>query len=137
MDNKRFINSMKSAASELILRTTARTKKACFKVETDAVRNCPRNDGYLAAGIFSRVELKGSVIIGTIGCTAHYAPYVHQGTGIYAKDGNGRKTPWTYMVKTGRYRGFRRTAGQKPNPFLENAKVSNMHIIPKILAGRL
>lgn len=44
-----------------------------------------------------------------------YAYYVHEGTGIYASNGMGRKTPWYVKTSDG---GFM-THGQKPNKFVE------------------
>ncbi|MDM0720058.1 HK97 gp10 family phage protein, partial [Clostridium perfringens] len=65
-------------------------------------------------------------VIGRVGNTMEYAPYVHQGTGIYAKDGNGRKTPWKYKVESGKYKGWHITKGQRPQPFLEKAKIDSI-----------
>lgn len=44
---------------------------------------------------------------------AFYGIYVEYGTGIYAKAGNGRKTPWVYY-KDGQYHV---TRGMKAQPF--------------------
>lgn len=46
-----------------------------------------------------------------------YAVYVEYGTGIYAKNGNGRQTPWTYFDG----KNFWRTHGQKPHPYFTPA----------------
>lgn len=46
-----------------------------------------------------------------------YAVYVEYGTGIYAKNGNGRQTPWTYFDG----KNFWRTHGQKPQPYFTPA----------------
>lgn len=50
-----------------------------------------------------------------IGTPWKYGIYVEKGTGLYAKEGNGRKTPWTYVNQWGE---FVTTHGQKPQPFL-------------------
>lgn len=51
--------------------------------------------------------------------TANYAIYVEYGTGIYAVEGNGRNTPWTYYSdKLGR---FVTTEGMRPQPFWDPA----------------
>ena len=76
-------------------------------------------------------------IIGRVGNTLEYAPYVHQGTGIYAKDDDGRKTPWKYKVEAGKYKGWHTTKGQKPQPFLEKSKVDNIAKIQNILGEGL
>ena len=46
---------------------------------------------------------------------ASYAPYQEYGTGIYAEAGNGRKTPWVYKRKDGK---FITTSGNRPHPFV-------------------
>lgn len=52
-----------------------------------------------------------------------YAPYVHQGTGLFAENGDGRKdVPWHYQDADGNWHS---TSGQKPNPFLERALDEN------------
>ena len=48
------------------------------------------------------------------GPTAEYAPYVEYGTGIYAADGSGRKTPWRYKDEEGNWHV---TSGQEAQPF--------------------
>ena len=50
------------------------------------------------------------------GPTAEYAPYVEYGTGIYAADGTGRKTPWRYKDEEG---NWHTTSGQEAQPFAE------------------
>lgn len=50
------------------------------------------------------------------GPTAEHAPYVEYGTGIYAADGSGRKTPWRYKDEEGNWHA---TSGQEAQPFAE------------------
>lgn len=51
-----------------------------------------------------------------IGSYAEYSIYVEKGTGIYAEDNDGRKTPWVYYDhKTEQYYY---TKGQRPQPFI-------------------
>lgn len=58
-----------------------------------------------------------------------YAPYVHNGTGIYAP--GGRQTPWTYYdEKNGK---FYTTRGQKPKPWLKDAIDDSEKMIQKTL----
>jgi hypothetical protein len=38
----------------------------------------------------------------TVGSALFYAPYVELGTGIYASNGNGRKSPWVWIDKNGK-----------------------------------
>lgn len=135
-DNKAFEDSMTDAMERIIADTTRNMHTACYVVEEEARKNCPRDMGVLRASITSDVVVEESEIVGIIGSNMEYAPYVHEGTGIYAKDGNGRKTPWGYTALAGKYKGFHWTWGQHPNPFLENAKLTKREYIERILGGK-
>lgn len=132
-DNGEFIKSIENATIQMIMQESKKMEKASLLVETQAKQDCPVDMGILRASITSEVEFTGDEIIGRIGSNEEYAPYVHNGTGIYAVNGDGRKTPWTYVVKAGKYKGGHYTLGQKPNPFLEYAKLFNMDRILRIL----
>lgn len=54
-----------------------------------------------------------------------YPIFVELGTGIYATDGNGRKSPWIWTDKNGK-KHF--TRGMKARHFLRNALSSQKHI---------
>lgn len=105
-------------------------EKALLVVEADAKRNCPVDDGRLRSSITHSVTSDASSASGRVGTNVEYAPYVHEGTGIYARDGNGRQTPWVYTdPKTGEC-VF--THGQKPQPFLRDAMDQNQGNIAQI-----
>lgn len=133
--NKEFEKSFNKATLEIITRVAANMEQACLVVEGDAKKNCPIDQGNLRASMQHDVSVTSTQIIGQVSNSSEIAPYVHQGTGIYAKDGNGRKTPWGYTVLAGKYKGFHWTRGQKPQPFLDKAKLNNKDKISKILAG--
>lgn len=134
-DNSEFIRSIENACYQMIQDMERKMDKACLCIEAEAKKNCPVDQGVLRASITSEAGISSSEIIGRIGSNLEYAPYVHNGTGIYAKEGNGRKTPWGYTVKAGKYKGFHWTRGQKPQPFLENAKLTKKNEVEKILGG--
>lgn len=75
-----------------------------------------------ASGAVDTGRLRASVVIepynmgfsAIIGTDVFYAPYIEFGTGIFAKNGNGRQTPWIYKTNKGVFR----TRGQRPRPFL-------------------
>lgn len=134
-DNREFVKSVEEATFKMAMEVYRNTQKACLFLEGEAKKNCPVDQGPLRAAMFSNVEMTSNEIIGTVANSMEYAPYVHQGTGIYAKDGKGRKTPWKYEVKKGKYKGWYTTKGQKPQPFLEDAKKNNKDKINKILGG--
>lgn len=104
-------------------------EQACIAIEREAKKECPSNEnGVLRASITHDVTSEGTVATGRVGTNTLYGIYVHQGTGIYAINGDGRKeVPWTYMDdKTGE---FISTKGIHPNPFLKRATENKKHAI--------
>lgn len=93
-------------------------ERACLMVENDAKQNCPTDTGQLKGSITH--EVQGNT--GVVGTNVEYAPYVEYGTGLFARDGNGRQTPWVYRTADGE---FYWTRGQHPQPYLEPALDSN------------
>ncbi|WGT40144.1 HK97 gp10 family phage protein [Lysinibacillus sp. 1 U-2021] len=70
-------------------------------IQTQAKALAPVDDGSLRDSIEMKMLGKYNAVV-TVG--VHYAIYVEYGTGIYAQNGNGRRTPWTYYsLKLGRY----------------------------------
>lgn len=134
-NNNDFVRSIENATLEIVKVVAKNMVKACLVVERDAKKNCPVDQGPLRASITHDVSINSSGIVGSVFSSLEYAPYVHQGTGIYAVNGDGRKTPWAYNVKAGKYKGFKTTKGQRPQPFLDKAKLDNKNKISKILAG--
>ncbi len=132
-DNDEFIRSMENATLKMVMDMSRKMDKACLVVESQAKQNCPVDIGILRASITSETEVTASEIVGRVGTNEEYGPYVHNGTGIYAKDGNGRKTPWGYTVRAGKHKGFHLTKGQRPQPFLENAKLEKKSAVERIL----
>lgn len=133
VDNSAFLKGIKDATIELIQLQTRRVTAAAEFLKGKSIEEAPSDTGHLRIRAVSDVRVTSDEIIGMVGNTADYAPYVHQGTGIYAKDGKGRKTPWTYRVMYGPYKGWYRTKGQKPNPFLERAREKSMPEIKRLL----
>ena len=72
-------------------------------------------------------EIKTGVI-----SAKNYAKYVFFGTGIHAKGGKGRKTPWVFRDGFGR---FHWTVGQVPKPYMtkgiDNAKIDIIKVLGK------
>ena len=132
-DNEEFIRSMENATLKMVMDMSRKMDKACLVVESQAKQNCPVDIGILRASITSETEVTAREIVGRVGTNEEYGPYVHNGTGIYAKDGNGRKTPWGYTIRAGKHKGFHWTQGQRPQPFLENAKLEKKSTVERIL----
>ena len=79
---------------ELTLDHVAGKAKEKVGVGTGALRADTRSLG---------VEIVGDEVHGSVGNSLEHAIYHHQGTGIYAVNGDGRKTPWVYEdPKTGK-----------------------------------
>ena len=116
-------------------RTREGMEKVCLKVEADSKKNCPAITGNLRASITHKVvDEEDGEIAGYVGSNLDYAPYVHQGTGIYAIEGNGRKeVPWSYYDE--RKGEWQSTKGIKPTPFIQMAIDENMDDIINYFKG--
>ena len=112
----------------------AKMNKCTLMVERDAKLKCPRGDnGTLRSSIYSEVTEEDGDIVGIVGSTLQYAPYVEYGTGLYADGGLGRKdVPWCYQDAKGEWWY---TSGQNPQPFLNPALEENRDNILKNLGG--
>lgn len=91
----------------------------CMDIRNKAVQKCPVDTGITRASLTMEVQEVKNGVDGAVGTNVESSIYVHEGTGLYAKDGNGRKqVPWVYKTPDGAYHS---TKGQKPNPFLQDA----------------
>lgn len=87
--------------------------ETAYIIMNNAKVMAPVDDGNLRDSI--EVEIVPGGMTAIVRVTANYAIYVEYGTGIYAVEGNGRKTPWTYYSdKLGRYVT---TEGMRPQEF--------------------
>ncbi len=117
------LNIDKFIDETLLSKLSKAMTNACLKVEADAKELCPVQDGILRQSIQSDVEIDNEEVKGYVGSNVFYAPFVHNGTGIYAKDGNGRKEiPWRFKDNKGEWHT---TEGIKPTPFLYDAVNKN------------
>ena len=107
-------------------------EKAPFRQE---VNGKPGSTGRLKGSIESKVEREGNMITGIVFTPVEYAPYQEFGTGLFAVNGDGRKTPWVYEdEQTGK---FVYTRGNRPHPFLAPALRENEDVVMQILKGGL
>lgn len=103
----------------------------------DAILLAPTNKRYNTGGkslknnIDYRVE-DGRVLVG---CFSKHSVYVEKGTGIYAEDHNGRKTPWVYYDNV--LNRYFYTEGNEPQPFLMPAVTKNRKKIVQIFEKEL
>lgn len=136
-DNQDFIRSLEKATLSIIQSTAKNMERACLVIERDAKKNCNVDQGHLRASITHDVDFNAQRITGSIFSNLDYAPYLESGTGIYAKDGNGRKTPWNWGNKgSKKWPGRRGWEGSRPHPFLEPARESNKSKVAEMLAGK-
>lgn len=135
VDTAEFKSSVEKATAAIIRGVYNNMEKACLTMEVAAKKECPIDNGPLRASITHEIKLSDKELVGSVGATMKYAAYVHQGTGIYAKDGKGRMTPWKWKAESGKYKGWHITRGQKPNPFLERARDSTKDKIANLLGG--
>lgn len=102
---KKFENDVMEKVSDIVYET------ARF-IQSEAIAMAPVDDGSLRDSIEVKMMGKYTAKI-TVGVA--YAVYVEYGTGIYAENGNGRQTPWSYYsVKLGRWVT---TEGMRAQPF--------------------
>ena len=104
--------------------------KSCLLVEKESKNNCPVQTGTLRRSITTDVNgMKGEVY-----SPLDYAIWVHQGTGLFAVNGDGRQTPWSYQDEMGEWHT---TIGQHPQPFLGPALEMNRETIINFIKERL
>lgn len=127
-------------SAELLAALAARMPLALEAVGQQAeahAKNVIREEGRIDTGRLrnsvTHTVVDHEVYIGT---NLDYAPYHELGTGIYASQGNGRQTPWTYVDSKG---VGHQTRGLKPIHFLKRAASEHtdeyQKIVEKVLKG--
>ena len=114
---------------------TRAMQDACNIVVGAAIDKAPKKTGALRRSITSKVELTGNSIEGIVYSPLEYAPYQEYGTGLFAENGNGRKTGWAYEDEKTGETIF--TRGNRPHPFLRPAVNENKDKIINIIKGAL
>lgn len=114
-------------------------EKSCRSVEFAAKQNCTglfnNPTGTLKGSITHEVVEEGNKIVGYVGTNIEYAPYQEFGTGKFAENGDGRKTPWAYTdERTGETVW---TAGNKPKPYLRPALRDRRDRVRQILVAAI
>ena len=108
-----------------------RVNEAMLVVQRAGKLLCPVDEGALRADISVAVQPTADGVIGSLYNTLDYAPFVHQGTGVYAVDGDGRKEPWVWVSADGSKAAH--TIGQRSQPYLEQAFIGNLVTITRIM----
>jgi HK97 gp10 family phage protein len=105
-----------------ILADLQRKQLAFVAAAAESVRSAadvlaPVDKGNLRSSIKTEAYVQDGQAIGEVGPTAFYAVYQEYGTGKFAANGKGRKTPWVYLdEKTG---DWVYTFGSPPQPFMQ------------------
>lgn len=131
---KDFRADTEKAKRELLERLLRGTALAAAHVESVAKQNCPKRNGSLMQSIRSEAVLDGETAEGAVGTNMEYAVYVHEGTGQYSRSGMGRAGKWSYQDSAGQWHT---TSGSQPQPFLENAYLSEQEQVKEIIQSAL
>lgn len=118
--------------AEVAKRGLVALEKCGLMAENYAKRNCTEkhivDTGALRNSITHIVdESEPCVYIGT---NIEYGVYIELGTGIYAENGDGRKTAWAYKDANG---NWHKTKGQKPRPYIRPAITEHMDVYKKLI----
>lgn len=100
-------------------------------VENDAKRKCPVDTGTLRRSITHELENEKTVKVFT---PMEYGIYIEMGTGLFAVNGDGRKTRWSYQDDEGNWHS---TIGQPPQPFMMPALNENRDKVVKVMENVL
>lgn len=133
LDTMGFLKSLNEAKEKTTNTLAENLKNVSDKRLEDAKERTPVDIGTLKENSGYFVKVEGNKIMATIGFMEFYAVYVHQGTGLFALNGDGRKTPWWWKGTTEKWEGWHFTHGQKPKQFLWDALVNNLDLIPEEL----
>ena len=134
-DSEAFLNSVSEALDNRKQQLVANVDSALELIHNTSNQFAPVDTGEMIddSGYFTR--LTSSQIIGTVGYMPFYSIYVHQGTGIYALNGDGRQISWFwYGGESGKWAGWHHTHGQRPKRFLYKAFLEYEDEINWILA---
>lgn len=92
--SKEISRALDRYSNEVMKKVRRVVSETTLLLQAEARARAPVDTGDLVQSIQIRFENNGLTGIVTVG--AHYAIWIEYGTGIYAKNGNGRKTPWSY-----------------------------------------
>lgn len=109
--------------SELHSKIGVALEAAAIQAESHAVRIITQEKRVDTGAMKNSISHSVSGDTAYIGSNLEYAVYHELGTGIYASQGGGRKTPWFYVGRDGKKH---RTVGLKPIHFLKRAIEENV-----------
>jgi len=103
--------------------------KAMLRVESAAKQKCNVDNGLTRASIATKQIEQGDEVLIQCGTNVKSAAYLEFGTGIYAENGQGRKTPWLWQVESRKWASILGVEvgdsvlwhGSHPHPFMRPA----------------
>ena len=107
------------AASEIAIKRAVRrgVQKGGKVIQAQCKAMCPVDTGELHDSIIEQTSGDGEgEYTSEVGPTAPHGIHVELGTGLYAKNGAGRQTPWRYQDAKGQWHT---ASGQPPQPYME------------------
>lgn len=132
-DNDKFLMEMERVKLQTRRIAKSAVTRAGGLVMAEAVKQAPKDTGQLQQSIQTRVIEAEDCFTARVWSGLFYAPYVHEGTGMYARNKNGRPGLWRYRIKRGPHAGWYTTRGNKANPFFERAFKAKKDDVLKIL----
>lgn len=148
-----FLNSIKNALNNYKEKAYTGMEEVGKLILEEAKENSlvKYDTGLMEENSAYSISQDGDSLTALIGFMEFYSIYVHQGTGIYAIKGDGRKTPWWWKATTEKWLSIAsegkiishknkkgevwiKTKGQHPSPFLQEALDTYRTEIPIILA---
>jgi hypothetical protein len=144
-NTKEFTESVSEALENKKIKLMENMDKTLEIIHNTSNKFAPEDTGEMVDDSGYNTRLIDNQIIGTIGYLQFYSIYVHQGTGIHALNGDGRKTPWCWFPTTqkwisiahelnGNDSPFIWTRGQRPKQFLYKAFLEYEEEVPILLS---
>jgi HK97 gp10 family phage protein len=120
-------------------------EKAMAPVERAAKEKCNVDQGDTRGSITTQTETTDDGVEIRVGTPKRSAVYLEFGTGIYAENGQGRKSPWLWRVESAKWAGIFGVEvgdsvlwhGSHPHPFLRPAWNENQDQVKKIVRDEL
>jgi HK97 gp10 family phage protein len=117
MGNTHMQKAIKKYGASVLDEVRRIVTETAYVIQGNAQALAPFDDGNLRDSM--EVELLEGGLTAIVRVTTNYAIYVEYGTGIYAVEGDGRQTPWTYY--SDKLNRFVTTKGMHPQPFWDPA----------------
>lgn len=113
---KELYKALTSYKQSVVSTVQQQSNISAVNIENKAKKRAPVDMGRLRSSIRIRFFVNAVTVAYDVFTDVFYALYQELGTGRYAKNGDGRKTPWAYKdPKTGKVIF---THGNKPHPFM-------------------